>query len=86
MPAPWRLARAGIQVRAINRVGLVRRGVPEQSRQAIKQAFKTLFMSHEPRAKAIEQVHAVDGEDPYVARLVDFVRASLRRERQRAGK
>jgi UDP-N-acetylglucosamine acyltransferase len=68
------------RVRAINRVGLVRRGVPERSRQAIKQAFKTLFLGHETRAKAIEQVHATLGDDPYVARLVDFVRASLRRE------
>jgi UDP-N-acetylglucosamine acyltransferase len=70
------------RVRAINRVGLIRRGVPESSRQAIKQAFKTLFMSHEPRAKAIEQVQATLGGDPYVARLVDFVRVSLNRERR----
>ncbi|MBI5531965.1 MAG: acyl-ACP--UDP-N-acetylglucosamine O-acyltransferase [Deltaproteobacteria bacterium] len=68
------------RVRAINRVGLVRRGVPELSRQAIKQAFKMLFLSHEPRALAIEEVSTALGSDPFVARLVDFIRASLARE------
>jgi len=68
------------RVRAVNRVGLVRRGVPEASRLAIKRAFKMLFLGGEPRSSAIERVHDCLGSDPYVARLVAFVRASCSRQ------
>jgi UDP-N-acetylglucosamine acyltransferase len=70
------------RVRAVNRVGLTRRGVPEASCAALKKAFKLLYLGGEPRSVAIERVHAALGDDPYVATLIGFVRASLRREQQ----
>ena len=66
------------RVRAINRVGLARRGVPSESCAAIKRAFKLLYLNGQPRSVALEQVHAELGEDPWVARLVAFIRESLK--------
>lgn len=65
-------------VRAINRVGLARRDVPEPSRVAIKQAFHRVFAREGcafdpagPEADAMAQ-------DPFVALLVAFLRAPSR--------
>jgi UDP-N-acetylglucosamine acyltransferase len=68
------------RVRALNRVGLERRGVPERSRVALKKAFRLLFRSGQPRALAASCVDDELGADPYVAKLIAFVRApELRR-------
>ncbi len=59
------------RVRALNVVGLRRRGVPEGSIERLQAAFRLLFASDEPLAAALEQV---DRDDPYVARLVEALR------------
>jgi len=63
-------------VRAVNRVGLIRRGVPEASRAAVKRAFRMLYRSAETRAQALSLVERELGGDPWVARLVRFIRES----------
>jgi len=59
------------RVRALNVVGLRRRGVPEASVRALKLAFRALFASGQLRADART---ALDASDPFVARLVDALR------------
>lgn len=62
------------RVRALNRVGLKRRRVPESSQAALKRAFRILFLAKQPLAVAIEQVDRELGADAFVARLVTFLR------------
>jgi UDP-N-acetylglucosamine acyltransferase len=66
------------RVRALNRVGLGRRGVPEASRQALEKAFRTLFRDSGVRSEAVETVARDFGDDPYVAKLVAFLRRATR--------
>jgi UDP-N-acetylglucosamine acyltransferase len=62
------------RVRALNRVGLGRRAVPEASRQALEKAFRKLFRDSGVRSEAVEAVAAEFGGDPYVAKLVAFLK------------
>ncbi len=56
------------RVRALNKVGLARRGVPEASILALEEAYRRLFVRKElPRRAAAEALAAVD--DPYVQKL-----------------
>jgi UDP-N-acetylglucosamine acyltransferase len=59
------------RVRALNRVGLRRAGVPEESQRALDRAFRALFRSGEPLTVAAQAVEAEYGADPYVRRLLD---------------
>jgi len=54
-------------VRAVNVVGLRRRGVPEASIERLRAAYRQLFAGREPLARALRDI---DRGDPYVARLV----------------
>jgi UDP-N-acetylglucosamine acyltransferase len=66
------------RVRALNRVGLERSGVPEASRLALKRAFRVLFAGGLPRAAALE---SIEGEtDSYVRELVGFLRLPPKRQ------
>jgi UDP-N-acetylglucosamine acyltransferase len=55
------------RVRALNKVGLRRRGVPEASIAALEAAFRALFVAKLPRAAALARVNATD---PFVTELV----------------
>jgi UDP-N-acetylglucosamine acyltransferase len=61
------------RVRALNEVGLRRRGVPEASIAALAAAFRALYASGIPLREA---ARAVDASDPFVQRLVAAVLAS----------
>jgi len=61
------------RVRALNVVGLNRRGIEEASRKALAEAFRLLYRSKTPRAVALELVRKELATDPYVARLVAFL-------------
>jgi len=61
------------RVRALNVVGLKRRGIPEASRRALAKAFRLLYGAKTPKCSALDVVRAELGADPYVARLVAFV-------------
>jgi len=67
------------RVRALNRVGLERRGIPEDSRAALKKAFKRLFVGGMPLSLAIEEADALCGADVWVAKLIAFLRESRAR-------
>jgi UDP-N-acetylglucosamine acyltransferase len=59
------------RVRALNVVGLRRRGVPEASIRALKLAFRALFARGAVLADALS---TLDGRDPFVRRLADALR------------
>lgn len=63
------------RVRGLNHVGLRRRGVPEENIEALEKVVKTVWMSRKTRAEALADVTERGGEDPYVRRLLDFLRA-----------
>jgi len=59
------------RVRALNRVGLARRDVPEASRRALRAAFRAIFRGGTPRRVSAEA--QLTNEDPWVRRLAQFV-------------
>ncbi len=76
-------------IRAINRVGLSRRDIPEPSRTAIKRAFHRIFALQpapfDPQGPEAQRL----ARDPYVATLLAFLLAPSRlgrMGRRRAGK
>ncbi len=69
------------RVRALNRVGLARRAVPYDSCRALKAAFKILFLGSGTRAQLLDVVNTQLGTDPYVERLVAFMRATIDQDR-----
>ncbi len=66
------------RVRALNRVGLERSGVPLASRAALKTAFRSLFVADRPRAEALAELGS--DPDPFVRDLVAFLQAPPRRK------
>ncbi len=61
------------RVRALNRVGLRRQGVPDGSRRALAAAFRALFGKSSPRSEALRTVPEALSRDPYVQKLVGFL-------------
>ncbi|MGZ3420631.1 MAG: acyl-ACP--UDP-N-acetylglucosamine O-acyltransferase [Polyangiales bacterium] len=58
-------------VRALNVVGLERRGIEERSRKALEAAHRAIYRSESPISVA---VNTFETEDPWVRRLLEFVR------------
>lgn len=56
------------RVRAINRVGLERRGVPEASVQEIERIFRAVFAAKKPRSEVLRELTS---EDPAARKLLD---------------
>jgi UDP-N-acetylglucosamine acyltransferase len=56
------------KVRALNKVGLERRGVPRESIRALERAFRAIFAGHQPRATAVASL--ASEADPWVKALV----------------
>jgi len=65
-------------LRAVNRVGLTRRNVPEASRVAIKQAFHKIFAREGERFDVVGPEADRIARDPFVAQLVAFLREPSR--------
>jgi len=65
------------RVRALNRVGLRRHGVPDASRRALARAFRVLFRHSVPRSESLRSLSDDVAQDPYVKKLVSFLAASL---------
>jgi UDP-N-acetylglucosamine acyltransferase len=61
------------RVRALNRVGLERRGVPPEQVARLEAAFRALFGGRIPRARALAEL---DRTDPLVARLAASLEVS----------
>jgi UDP-N-acetylglucosamine acyltransferase len=56
------------RVRALNKVGLARRGVPRESIRELERAFRAIFASKRPRREALRELEGA--RDPYVRVLV----------------
>ena len=65
------------RVRALNRVGLRRSGVPEGSRRALAKAFRLLFRQSSAIRESLRAVSDELASDPYVKRLVGFLEQTL---------
>ncbi|MBN1919002.1 MAG: acyl-ACP--UDP-N-acetylglucosamine O-acyltransferase [Verrucomicrobia bacterium] len=66
------------RVRGVNAIGLKRRGVVQETREALHHAFKVLFFDGHPMTRAIELLDAEGPHAPEVAHLIEFCRASER--------
>lgn len=65
-------------MRGINVLGLKRAGVPPESRSALKEAYKTLFLSGLTQADALANLKA-GKPDPIVREWIDFIEAAGKR-------
>ncbi len=65
-----------IEIRGFNKIGLERRGVPEESRNAIKEAYRILYRQKLPVAEAIEKMEKELPSTPEVQHLINFIRTS----------
>jgi len=66
------------EVRAINQVGLQRRGFSEDTITALRKAFRLLYNKARNTSQAIQDVEDQFGTVPEVRHLIDFVRNSQR--------
>jgi UDP-N-acetylglucosamine acyltransferase len=66
------------ETRAINKVGLDRKGIPEETQQVIKQAHRIIFRKGLLLTKALEEVEKELPPIPEIQHLVAFIRASKR--------
>ena len=64
------------RVRGVNSVGLRRAGFSEETRRALKDAYRTLFRAAIPVEEALDQLNRLDDEN--VRHLVSFIRGSKR--------
>ncbi|MFH1059477.1 MAG: acyl-ACP--UDP-N-acetylglucosamine O-acyltransferase [Pseudomonadota bacterium] len=62
----------------LNLIGLKRAGFGPESLEALKLAYKIIFRTRTPLAKALIQVEAEVEQTPEVRHMVDFIRASER--------
>ncbi len=62
----------------LNLVGLRRNGVPKDSIDALRYAFRTVISKSLPRTEALEKLEALGVSDPYVQELADFIAGSKR--------
>ncbi len=61
------------RVRAVNKVGLARRGVSKESIHEIERIFRAVYLHREPRARVLSSLGT---SDPYGQRLLDALRVS----------
>jgi len=62
----------------LNLVGLRRAGVPRESIDALRFAFRTVISKSLPRNDALQKLRELGGDDPYVQELAEFIAASKR--------
>lgn len=62
----------------LNLVGMRRSGMPKESIDAIRYAFRTVISKSLPRAEAVQTLQELGKADPYVRELADFVAQSKR--------
>jgi UDP-N-acetylglucosamine acyltransferase len=68
------------EVRGVNLVGLQRRGFSEETRRALKTAYKKLFLSKTNNLSSLTDEFSQNeaAQNPSVARLIEFIRTSER--------
>ena len=65
-----------IEIRGFNKIGMERRGISEESRAAIKEAYRILYRQKAPLAEALEKIETEVPSTPEVKYLLDFIRSS----------
>ncbi len=67
-----------LAVRALNSVGLKRRGISEQAQALLKKCYKMLYMEDLSTRQALEKMEAEVEKVPEVEELIGFIRSSER--------
>lgn len=70
----------------LNLVGLRRAGVPKESIDAIRYAFRTVISKSLPREEALTRLREQGQKDPYVQEMADFIAESKRGVGRGAGR
>jgi len=65
-----------IEIRGFNKIGMERRGVSEESRDAIKEAYRILYRQKMPVAEALVKMEQELPSTPEVQHLIGFIRES----------
>lgn len=65
-----------IEIRGFNKIGMERRGVSEESRAAIKEAYRILYRQKLPIAEALEQMEKELPSTAEMQHLIQFIRDS----------
>jgi UDP-N-acetylglucosamine acyltransferase len=66
-----------IQVRSFNRIGMERRGISEEGRKAVKEAYRILYRNEELNAaEALDKIEAEVEQTAEIKHLLEFCRAS----------
>jgi UDP-N-acetylglucosamine acyltransferase len=65
-----------VQIRGFNKIGMERRGVSEESRAAVKEAYRILYRKKLPLSEAIEKIEQTVLQTPEIRHLLDFIRSS----------
>lgn len=65
-----------IEIRGFNKIGMERRGISEESRDAIKEAYRILYRQKVPVAEALEKMEKELPPTPEVQHLIRFIRES----------
>jgi UDP-N-acetylglucosamine acyltransferase len=66
------------KIYGINTVGLQRKGIPDQSIEELKRAYRVLFRSKMNTGEALAKVRETDWSAPEVATLIEFIETSRR--------
>lgn len=78
VPPYMRVAGNPCRLYGLNKVGLERRGLSEGVGRALKQAYRTLFMSKLPLTQALDRAEEDVELIPEVRQLISFIRGSER--------
>jgi UDP-N-acetylglucosamine acyltransferase len=66
-----------IQVRSFNRIGMERRGISEEGRKAVKEAYRILYRKEDLNAaEALDKIEAEVEQTAEIKHLLEFCRAS----------
>ena len=65
-----------IEVRGFNKIGMERRGIDENGRKALKEAYRILYRQKLPTAESLEKIEAELDSTPEIQHLLEFCRAS----------
>lgn len=65
-----------IQIRGFNKIGMERRGVTEESRAAVKEAYRLLYRKKLSVPEALEAIENDLAQTPEIRHLADFIRSS----------
>jgi UDP-N-acetylglucosamine acyltransferase len=65
-----------IQIRGFNKIGMERRGVSEESRAAVKEAYRILYRKKMPLEEALTAIESDVAQTEEISYLVNFIRNS----------